>query len=89
MSRGKIGPISKKIRDLCYGLSSKKINEEDFKKGIKGIIDKYGNMFYQISASMRKWCKDNENAWKLANEVDDRIEKAFEKYKEKFIRDKF
>ena len=38
----KRGPISKKIRNLCYDLKNGIINDSTFKDEIKAIINEYG-----------------------------------------------
>ncbi len=84
MRRRKRGPISKKIKYLCYDLSSGMINESDFKEGIQNIIDDNGETGYilkGIGMAVQKWCKGNERVWRLVDEVDVRIRIQFENWK--------
>lgn len=86
MGKRKIGPVSKKIKDLCHGLSGGQISKNDFKKGIQGIIDEYGESGYilqGIGIAIQKWYKGNEQVWRLVDETDSRIRKQFENYVEK------
>lgn len=66
MSRRKRGPISKEVRNLCYRLFQGRITDNDFKKRIQDIIDKYGQSGYilqGIGLAIQKWGV-NENGHK-------------------------
>jgi len=63
-------------------------SETEFKQGIKQLVE--ANPHYQaIGTSLQKWaleyCKDDvERLWELADQVDTRIRKAWEKYRDGF-----
>ena len=83
MGRRKRGPISKKIKHLCYNLNSNKIDDNIFKKEIQAIIDEYGKTGYVlqgIGMAVQKWCEGDERVWKLLDEVDVRIKTLFENW---------
>ena len=86
MVRRKRGPISKRIKILCYRLLKDEISGDEFKEEIREILDKYGRTGYilqGIGLATSKWMEDRTNyererVWKLLNEVDDRIKKLYE-----------
>ena len=63
-------------------------SEAEFKQGIKQLVEV--NPHYQaISTSLQKWAleyskDDVERLWKLADQVDTRIRKAWEEYRDGF-----
>jgi len=90
MGKRKRGPISKKVKRLCYSLFSGDISEEDFKNGIQEIIDEYSylrHLCYQdIGLAVAHWTSHMdkikmERLWKLVDEVNPRIKEAFEHWK--------
>lgn len=88
MGRRKRGPISKKIRHLCYDLKNGSINDSTFKDEIQAIINEYGERGYilqGIGMAIQKWCKGNKRVWRLADEVDVRIRRLFENWVEKMM----
>ncbi len=87
MSKKKRGPISKKVENLCYELSSGRINDDTFKQGLKDILDEYGKMGYilqGIGMVIGKWLvqepKFKDKVWSLANQVDTKIRDLFDKW---------
>jgi len=82
MATRKRGPISKKVKNLCRNLFSRRISEEDFKKGLREIIEEHGRRYQAIGLAIHKWSMhENERnrklVWKLADEVDERIRASF------------
>lgn len=72
---------------MCYDLLAGRISEDDFKIGIADIINEYGHLGYicyqAIGLAIAKWSggiseENKELVWKLADEVDPKIRKAFE-----------
>ena len=82
------GPISKTVKELCVRLCLMNGSETEFKQGIKQLVE--ANPHYQaIGTSLQKWaleyCKDDvERLWELVDQVDIRIRKAWEKYRDGF-----
>lgn len=84
MARKNYGPISKAIKKLCVQLCLMNGSEAEFKEGLRKLIHTDAS-FDAIAKSLRKWtldiCKDDpEQAWRLADQVDMRIRKAWQKY---------
>lgn len=84
MARKNYGPISKAIKRLCVQLCLLNGSEAEFKDGLMKFIHT-GASFDAMAKSLRKWaleiCKDDpERAWRLADQVDMRIRKAWQKY---------
>ena len=52
MAKRKRGPISKKVRKLCYDLFARRISENEFKIGIVNIIDE--QLADEIDPKIRK-----------------------------------
>lgn len=87
------GPISKKVRNLCYDLRDGRITDEDFKEGIRNIIICYGEtwrVFQNIGMvphglKIQKYLSeaDKRRIWRLLDETDYRIREAFEIWKKK------
>ena len=95
MAKRKRGPISKKIRDLCYSLSSGRISEDQFKAGVIDIIQQYGYLghacYQGIALAIAKWCSDlsqeeKRDLWSLLYDVDPRIRKTFEHWVNSMMR---
>ena len=90
MAKTKKGPITKSVEELCIRLCLMNGSETHFKKGLSEIVQQYGH-FQAISMSLRKHtmelCEDDTRVWRLADEVDTRIRQAWEKYKEKTLRE--
>ncbi len=90
MARKNYGPISKAIKKLCVQLCLSNGSEADFKDGLRKLVHT-DDSFHAIGTSLQKWtlelCKDDtERVWKLADEVDPRIRKAWQKYRGDFLR---
>lgn len=88
MGRRKRGPISKRIRHLCYDLNSGNIEEITFKDEIRAIIDEHGETGYVlqgIGMAIHKWCGGDERVWRLVDEVDVRIRTLFENWIDKMM----
>lgn len=88
MDRKKPGPISKAIKDLCIQLCLMNGSEAEFKDGLTKLIHT-GASFHSIGTSLQKWtlelCKsDPERVWKLADQVDIGIRKAWQKHSSHF-----
>ena len=84
MARKKYGPISKAIKELCVRLCLMNGSEAEFKDGLRKLVHT-GASFDAIAKSLRKWsleiCRDDpERPWRLADQVDMRIRKAWQKY---------
>lgn len=89
MARKKYGPISKVVKELCIQLCLMNGSEAEFKDGLRKLIHTDAS-FHAIGTSLQKWtvelCKDDpERVWKLADQVDIRIRKAWQKYRSDFL----
>jgi len=81
MARKNYGPISKAVKKLCVQLCLMNGSEAEFKDGLRKFIHTDAS-FHAIGTSLQKWtlelCKDDpEHVWKLADQVDFRIRKAW------------
>ena len=93
MSGRRKGPISKKVKHLCYGLFGGRITERDFQNSVREIIDEYGDTGYilqGIGMAIQKWSlaegnSNKQKVWRLADGVDIRIRELFENWAEKMM----
>jgi hypothetical protein len=82
------GPISKCVKKLCGNLyfvnGDEAEKESEFKKGLKIIIQDHG-VYLNIAKSLESYANKNpeEHArlWRLVDEVDPGIKKAWEYYR--------
>ena len=92
MSRKKKGPITKKVRNLCYDFYNNRITDNDFKDGILKIIEEYGRSGYilqGIGLAIMKWSTNKDElqkkkVWELVNDVDTRIIELLDNWAKKF-----
>ena len=83
------GPVSRRVRRLCHNYLAGRISDEEFKNGIKEIIEEYGCTGYVlqgIGLSIDKWLrgrnkKEKEMVWGLVDEVNAKIRELFEKWR--------
>lgn len=88
MSKKARGEISKKIRNLCFGVSNNTINDAQFNIGIRKIISEYSEMsviFQDIGLSIQKESLKygelvNKRVWSLADQVDKKIRDSYVKW---------
>jgi len=92
MTKRKRGPISKVVKELCVNLCLMNGSDADFKDGLRKLVLTDASS-HAIGASLQKWvvefCKDDaerERVWRLADQVDIRIRKAWEKYRGDFLK---
>lgn len=93
VARRKRGPISKKVRNLCYDLRDGRIMDEDFQEGIRNIIIRHGETYRVLQnigmvphgLKIQEYLSeaDKTRIWRLLDEVDYRIREAFEIWKKK------
>jgi len=89
-ARRKPGPVSKPVKELCIKLCLMNGSEAEFKDGLRKLVHTDAS-FHAIGTSLQKWalelCKDNtERVWKLADQVDIRIRRAWEKHRDGYSR---
>ena len=89
MTKRKRGPISKVVKELCVNLCLMNGSDADFKDGLRKLVHTDASL-HAIGASLQKWavelCKDDiDRVWRLADEVDPRIRKAWQKYRGDFL----
>ena len=83
------GPISKTVKKLCVQLCLMNGSDTEFKEGLRKLVHTDAS-FHAIGTSLQKWalefCKDDiDRVWKLADEVDVRIRKAWQKHRDGFL----
>lgn len=88
MARKSYGPISKSVKKLCVQFCLLNGSEVELKDGLRKIVHTEAS-FSAIGTALQKWalelCGDNiERVWKLADEVDVRIRKGWEKCRGSF-----
>ena len=88
------GPISKAIKGLCVRLLLMNGSDDDFKEGIRILLNKYSYLdeltYYSIALSLRKWTidcgtKDTERIWHLTDQVNPKIREAWNNYEREFL----
>ena len=89
MTRKSYGPISKAVKKLCVQLCLMNGSEAEFKDGLRKLVHTDGS-FHAIGTSLQKWalefCKDDiDRVWRLADQVDTRIRKAWLKHRDGFL----
>lgn len=89
MVKKKSGPISKVVKELCVKLCLMNGSEAEFKDGLRKLAHTDAS-FHAIGTSLQKWavelCKDDiDRVWRLADQVDVRIRKAWQKHRDGFL----
>jgi len=91
VTRKNYGPISKAVKELCIRLCLMNGSEAEFKDGLRKLVHTDAS-FHAIGTSLQKWavelCKDEveiERVWRLADQVDVRIRKAWQKHRDGFL----
>ena len=87
------GPVSRRVRRLCHSYLAGRISDEEFKNGIREIIEDYGRTGYVlqgIGLSIGRWLqgrneREREMVWRLADEVDMKIRELFERWRDRMF----
>jgi len=83
------GPIAKTIENLCVELCSGIITETKFKEGIRKVCQERTSLVSigtALQRSAMEYCADKmDYLWQLADEVEPKIRRAYERYKTEFL----